>query len=246
MARMVTDKIRISGLAFALLMSLAFVPSGRAQSKHDEGGIGLAQVDPGHVSGNIYSNNALGFTYDFPAGWKISDKAAQQKTMETGHNANYGDSPEAQREHETTMKCMRVLLWANKPQPTNPEEGLDPAAIVFAFSPSCFPDVTFPSSSEDRQGIKNAVEFLRDAFNGSPLVSQGEQKISTFKIQNHLFLDVTVSTQMESTDTGKPEHVYASLLLTPIKDYWLVWMLMSNTDAGLRELKKLKVKFLEH
>lgn len=222
----------------AVLASLSLVAVNWAQSPQPAGK-DLVHVGPGHVSGNTYSNDDLGFSYEFPAGWEVSDKATQQQTIEAGHQAAYGDDPEAAREHETAMKCLRILLWAKKPGQAKSQEALNPATIVLAFAPSCFPGVKFPTSSNDREGIKNAVEFLRGAFNDSPLISEGEQKVSTVTMQNHLFLDVSVSTQVEST------RVYASLLLTPVKDYWLVWMLKSNTDSDLRELKRLKVKFAE-
>jgi hypothetical protein len=141
------------------------------------------------------------------------------------------------------MKCIRILLWVTKSGRTEVSEQVEPAAIVFAYAPSCFPGVKFPSSSDDREGIKESVEFLHEAFKNSPLLGEGQQKVSTFSIQKHLFLDVTVSGQMGPE--ADPSHIHAAVLLTPMKDCWLVWILMSNTDAGLRELKKLKVKFAD-
>lgn len=239
MAFMTTRKSRALHGMVVVFAGLSLVATVWGQSS-PPAGKDLVHVDPGHISGNTYSNADLGFSYEFPAGWQVSDKTAQQKTLDAGHQAAYGDDSEAAREHEEAMRCMRILLWANSPAQPKPQEALTPATIVFAFAPSCFPGVNFPTSSNDQAGIKNAVEFLRGAFNDSPLTSADEQKVNVVTMQKHLFLDVSVSTQKDS----KP--AYAALLLTPVKDYWLVWMLMSNTDSGLTDLKKLKVKFADH
>lgn len=245
MALMTTRKSRVLYLMLVVLACLSLVAAGWAQSPQPADK-DLVHVSPGHVSGNVYSNDDLGFSYEFPAGWQVSDQATQQKTIDAGHQAVHGDDPDAAREHEAAMKCMRILLWANSPAQPKPQDALTPATIVFAFAPSCFPGVKFPTSSNDQAGIKNAVEFLRGAFNDSPLISEGEQKVSAVTMQNHLFLDVSVSTEVEGSDPKTPTRIYASLLLTPVKEYWMVWMLTSNTDSGLGELKKLKVRFAEH
>jgi hypothetical protein len=69
----------------------------------------IGQLDPGVISGDVYRNDALGFSYQFPHGWSITDKATQQKVVERGHQAAWGDSPAAAREHEDVEKCERTL-----------------------------------------------------------------------------------------------------------------------------------------
>jgi hypothetical protein len=45
----------------------------------------IGQLSAGVVSGNAYKNDGLGFTYEFPAGWVVNDKAIQDRTIEAGH-----------------------------------------------------------------------------------------------------------------------------------------------------------------
>ena len=59
----------------------------------------IGQLSAGVISGNNYKNDALGFTYEFPAGWVVNDKAIQDKVVEAGHQFAWGDSPPAAREH---------------------------------------------------------------------------------------------------------------------------------------------------
>jgi hypothetical protein len=52
----------------------------------------IGQLDPGVISGDVYSNQALGFSYQFPHGWSITDKATQQKAVERRHQDARGDT----------------------------------------------------------------------------------------------------------------------------------------------------------
>lgn len=70
----------------------------------------IGQLSIGAVSGNTYKNDALGFTYVFPAGWVVNEKAIQDKVMEAGHQVAYGDDPAAALEHKAFQQCARVLL----------------------------------------------------------------------------------------------------------------------------------------
>src|ERR1700722_6753262 len=58
----------------------------------------IAQLKLGVVSGNTYTNDALGFSFQFPSGWVVADKATQDKVVEAGHQFAYGNDPSAIRE----------------------------------------------------------------------------------------------------------------------------------------------------
>ena len=78
----------------------AFVPSNSR----------IAQLNPGIISGNIYTNDALGIQYQFPAGWIVEDQATVDKKIAVGHQLAWGDDPAAAHEHEAVSQCARVLL----------------------------------------------------------------------------------------------------------------------------------------
>src|SRR5579872_1591188 len=50
----------------------------------------IAQLNLGVVTGNMYKNDALGFSFQFPSAWFVADKATQDKVVEAGHQFAYG------------------------------------------------------------------------------------------------------------------------------------------------------------
>jgi hypothetical protein len=185
----------------------------------------LAQLDQGAISGNTYSNKILGFSTEFPSGWKIVDAAEQRKTIESNHAATYGDSEAAEREHEMVWRCTRILLWTKKLETD--------VLLVTAVDPGCFPEIRLPASSDDRDGIQRVVKKLR-----RPPLGQGEhilspdETVTTFVLQGHLMLDIS------APDTTGDSPVYMSYVITPVKDYWLTLMFAAPSQAALQELKK--------
>src|SRR5437016_4864929 len=97
----------------------------------------LAQVDTGVISGNTYTNRALGFLTEFPASWQVIDAAKQHEIIEANHEAAFGDSLAARGEHERAWRCYHILLWASQ----DPENHF---LIVSVWDPTCFSQVQFP------------------------------------------------------------------------------------------------------
>ena len=221
--------LRIKHFKLALLFGTIFAQGGFAVGQHSgqrQPDDKLAQVDQGAISGNTYVNRALGFSTEFPAGWQIIDAAKQRALIESNHENAFGDNPGAQREHEMVWRCSHLLLWSSE----NPENHLMTVAV---WDPSCFPEVRFPASSQDHGGIQPTIEGMR-----RPPLGQGEhiigpdEKITTFVVQAHLLLDVTDSM---SSDESK---VHISVVMTPVKSYWVAWMFVAPSEAALQELKK--------
>jgi hypothetical protein len=186
----------------------------------------LAQVDKGVISGNSYTNRALGFLTEFPAGWQVIDEAKQHELIETNHEATFGDSPEAQREHEWTWSCSHILLWTSQ----DPSNHL---LVVSVWNPSCFPEIHFPASSQDHEAIQQMIERMR-----RPPLGQGEyiiepdEKITTHVVRDHLLVDISPS--MPYDESTK----YMSIVMTPLKNYWVSWMFGAPSSDALQKLKK--------
>jgi len=187
----------------------------------------LAQLDKSAISGNTYTNLVLGFSHDFPASWHVYDLAAQRREIETNHASNYGDAPEAEREHEETWRCTHVLLWASKytEQEHKEKETSVPVFVVTAWDPACFPGVTFPKSMDDRDAIQKIFAMRLNELGQ-------DAKTTTFILQGHLMLDFSAI-----ADTGDSK-LYISLLMTQVKKYWVGWMFSSDSDAGLQDIRK--------
>jgi len=74
----------------------------------------IGQLSPGIVSGNTFTNDALGFSFQFPAGWSLADKTTQENVVNAGHQFAWGNDPDAARDHEAFERCSRIMLWATK------------------------------------------------------------------------------------------------------------------------------------
>jgi hypothetical protein len=203
----------------------------------------IGQLSTGVVSGNTYGNDALGFTYEFPAGWVVSDKAIQGKVMEAGHQFAWGDSPSAAREHTAFQKCGRVLLMATKyPEGTKTEE-YNPLVTVIAVDSACSPGAGFPSSIDDHVAIREAAQQLVRSFAGTPFVSKGKNSVNAFVVQGHVMLEISGSFQVNPPGSNTPLDIYTSIDVAQLNGYLVGWGFVSGSQTGLQELKNTKIAF---
>jgi hypothetical protein len=143
----------------------------------------IGQLSLGVVSGNLYTNDALGFSYQFPQGWVIADKATQEKVTEAGHQFAWGNSSAAAREHEAAQQCTRILLWVTKyPEGTKTEE-VNPLVALIAADPDCLPGFKFPSSIDDKENIKAAGQQILRSFGGTPFMARGQNSVRAFSVE---------------------------------------------------------------
>lgn len=203
----------------------------------------IGQLSVGVVSGNTYKNDALGFSYEFPAGWVINDKAIQDKTMEAGHQFAWGDSPSAAREHAAFQQCGRVLLMATKYPEGTKTEGYNPLVVVIAVDSACSPGAHFPSSIDDHDAVKEAAQQLVHAFTGTPFVSKGTNSVRAFVVQGQVMLDVSGSFQVNPPGSNTPLDIYTSMDVTQLNGYWVGWAFASGSQSGLQEMKNTKIAF---
>ncbi|HYL68682.1 MAG TPA: hypothetical protein VEX69_05925 [Candidatus Limnocylindria bacterium] len=203
----------------------------------------IRDLSLGTISENVYTNHALGITYEFPAGWYVADKAAQEKVTEIGHQAAWGNSPSAAREHEAAQNCSKILLWATKlPEGTHTEE-FNPMIVVVAVDPHCYPGAKFPSSIDDLGSAKEIGEGMVRSFQGGPLPTE-EMKLSILMVHGHIFIDVSSVAHVPMPGRPGPIEVHLATMLTAVNNLWIGWVFGSASDAQLQELKRTKLTFL--
>jgi hypothetical protein len=203
----------------------------------------IGQLSAGVVSGNAYKNDALGFTYEFPPGWVVNDKAIQDKVMEAGHQFAWGDSPSAAREHAAFQQCARVLLMATKYPEGTKTEGYNPLVTVIAVDSACAPGAHFPISIDDHDAIKEAAQQLVRSFAGTPFISKGNNSVRAFVVQGHVMLDISGSFQVNPPGSNTPLDIYTSIDFTQVNGYLVGWGFVSGSQSGLQELKNTKIAF---
>lgn len=206
----------------------------------------IAHLNPGVVSGNIYTNDALGFTYEFPTGWIVNDKEKQDKTMEAGHQFAWGNTPSAAREHEAIQQCDRILLFVTKYPEGTVTEGPNPLIAVMAADSACFPGTHFPMSLDDHDAIKELAQEVVRSFAYTPFIAKGQNSVNAYTVQGHVMLDISASFAVSRPATNAPLNVFTSLELTQAKDYFVVWGFVSGSQNGLQELKRTTITFGSH
>ena len=208
-------------------------------------GTRMGPLSEGVITGNIYTNDALGFEYELPGGWVTNDKATLARTMKTGHQFASGYSPSAARGHELFEQCARVLLFVTKyPEGAKIEE-LNSLVYVIAADPACFPNAHFPTSVIDRDGMRLSARQFMDSFAGTPFVAKWEESsVNASAVQGHLMLDVTGSLAVDSSSRKLPLNVFTSCVFTETKGYRVAWGFESGSLEGLQKLKKSKIGFV--
>ncbi len=96
---------------------------------------GKIQPDSGTVSGNIYTNDYFGMSYQFPQGWHVQGKDAQSEVMERGHKGIYHEDAsksegEAATEHHEALERTWFVFGATQ----RPGERMQrPSVQIVAF-----------------------------------------------------------------------------------------------------------------
>jgi hypothetical protein len=206
-------------------------------------------IDPGKIEGGVYSNPALGFTYQVPSGWIVESQGAVLPAIERARETDAwadlldGGAPNAGAAERELMKaCSRTLfsVWAKRPgadgQIPYDEFG---EVTLSAISAECFPGVKFPSNSTDAQAIRNFLllmglthPILRDMRAARAFMSQG----TVF-----LLLHGTVGFKVPNDELSR--RLSVAIAITERRGYLLTWFFAAPHDSELQQLLKDRVGF---
>lgn len=204
----------------------AFVPSKR-----------IGTLDLGKVTNNLYANDDLGFSYEFPAGWQAADRATQAKVQEAGHQALWGNDPAARAEHDLAEKCARTLLYATK-YPAGSVPGTpNPAVTIIAFDPACSPGVPpFPTSADNDEGISRVGGVLTQVLQSEGFRPKKQGTVRVLSAQGHLLVEVPGEVSARSTGEQSAVHANVSIVFMELKGYWIGISFIAGDEAGVRDL----------
>jgi hypothetical protein len=198
----------------------------------------IGQLKLGTVSGNVFTNEQLGFSFRFPAGWVIADKATQEKVTETGHQAAWGNDPAAAREHELLQQCSRNLLWVTKyPEGTHTDD-VNPLIAIVALDPACVPGASLPKSTEDVDAIRGLAGQFSQYLSSTPFMGKGRNSVSAFTLENRIMLDLSSAFSVDVPNEMRTLNVFTSMIFTKEKGYWVMWFFMDGRQSGLDKLRK--------
>lgn len=203
----------------------------------------IIKLSDGAVSGNMYENAELGFRYQFPKGWIVDDRVAQEKALATQQQFVWDAS--AKTEPEATRECAKNLLFVTKYPEEMRSNGLNPFAYLIAANPKCTPDVTFPKTVKDHEATQKVVGQLGRYFKTSYVTSRSPVRIRAFDNAGRVMLEASQSLWISTHEPGSrtDRNVHTSILIMQAGEYWVMWMFAGGDDMQLNELRATKIFF---
>jgi hypothetical protein len=194
--------------------------------------IQLLQIPNGMLSGNTYTNDALGLSYQVPDGWKGDPDPKDEPIDWRGP-------------HKVANRCSRVLLWAT---PVSKIEGrFNPTATVFVTDPACLGIAAFPESVEQVEEINKVAKKMGDSFNYTPFMSPYGNAVHQFSSHGRVVIQVTGGLVINAVERGhgktkEPLEVKTSFTFTEANGYLVVWAYVAN-ESSAEPLKNMQVTF---
>jgi hypothetical protein len=198
----------------------------------------IAQLSPGIVSANTYTNETLGLSFQFPVGWIVANKATQDKVVDFGHQFAYGSDPAAAREHEVATECGRILLLTTQYPQGARTDGVNPLVGIMAFDSDCLPGKHLPSSINDQQALRPLGMQMSRALSGTPFIGKGQNTLRAFMLQNRMMIDLSNEFKADVPNTKQPPDVFTSVIFTEDGNYWIALLFMHGSQSGRDELRK--------
>ena len=201
----------------------------------------IGKLSAGATAGNTYTNEELGFSYQFPSRWVVTDRATQEKVIGAGHQAAYGDNPGTSLEHKAAQQCTRILLSVTKYAEGTRTEEPNPLIAVIAADPACLPNFHFPTSVSDRDGIKQAAQQIANSFAGAPFIGQGQTSVSSFVSGGHVIIELSNNSNVSIPDRATPLAIVTSLDFTVAGNYLVTWIFESGSRTELDQMKNTPI-----
>jgi hypothetical protein len=204
----------------------------------------LTHLDPGSVSGSVYSNTYLGFSYRFPADWHVVNKADGLFARESSQSSP-ASTVNASKDAGVAEECTRLLGEATKYPQDDREEHFNPRIAILAADPSCFaPDLKFPTSIHDNEAIQLFGQSLVRSFAGTPFLGRDASRLIAADLADHMFLEMPSGSAVPIPGSTLLRKVHMSLVVTSLRQYWVIWLMESDTESELGRLMRTSVSFI--
>jgi hypothetical protein len=205
----------------------------------------IAGVSDGTISGNMYHNAELGFRYEFPAGWSVSDKATQAKAIAAEHQFVWADDTSARREANVARQCSKSLLFLTRyPEEMRLNE-FNSLALLIVADPNCLGGGSFPSTVKDQAAIQQIASHLGIYFKTSTITSLGTPRVHAFENAGRVMLEVSERFSIYRHEPGTTtfQSIRSSVMIMKAEKYWVMWMFASADDVRLEKLRATKIFF---
>ncbi|GEM_PF-3432068 len=198
----------------------------------------LAKLDPGTLFGTKYVNSSLGFSYSFPNAWRVAVGDPRDPASSRGVGSAVSNTPQAFSE-----ECIRVLASAVQ-NSGDGQSGFNPRIVIAVADPACYaPGEKYPESASDRTGLQVFGASLIRAFAGSPLMGRTANTVRAAEIGNHLFFQIPSYASVPVIGSALRRKIHMLFVLTNVQNYWVIWLLESDTESELGKLLKTSISF---
>lgn len=213
----------LRNLLILLFSTLSVVCLGSPKSK-------LSQLPDGTLSGDIYSNSALGLRYEVPPGWSV---VADPKDPAKIDDRDQGGP---------VNQCTKILLSLHAPE-QDPEQNkaqFNSTITLLAIDPRCFPGAKFPKSVKDREKVQEFARKIVNSFSHTPYISRNGADIDANIQDGKLAIWLTGADSINAPDgqaMKEPLRVNKLLGLVESNGYWIAWANLAD-DSTKTELQK--------
>jgi hypothetical protein len=220
--------------------SHAFLPKAALRRMANVPQLDLTHLDAGFLSGLAYSNSYLGFVYHFPPGWHAFEPAQKQR----GNNEDASLKKVHERRAQDSEECMHVLATATRDAGQTSADGFNSRITLIAADPACYaPDLEFPDSVQDKASLEFFAGAVVRAFAGTPLMGAGASAMRAAEINGHLFFEIPTAKAVPVPGSTLRRKVHMQFVLTKMRQYWVIWLLESDTESELGKLLRTSISF---
>jgi len=217
--------------------SRRYVPKAALRRLASTPRVDLQALSAGMLTGTTYENPSLGFSYRFPEEWHVSAPGFPSRP----HSGQDGveDDPE-----EASAQCTRVLAYAVRDQNDLHSDAFTPRITLIAADPTCFaPDIKTPTSVNDHEAMQLFGGALIRAFSGTPLMGQGATNMRAIDLADHMFFEIPTAKVVPVKGSSLRRKIHMQFVLSPIRNYWMIWLFESDTESELGRLLKTSISF---
>jgi hypothetical protein len=217
-----------------------FLPRAALRRMANAPQLDVTHLDAGSLSGLVYSNPYLGFFYHFPAGWH----PAEPRQTTTGSADDSSLNKVHQSRPQASEECLRVLASATRDSDENRAQGFSSRITLLAADPACYaPDLKFPDSVHDKAALEFFASAVVRAFAGTPLMGAGASTMRVADIERHLFFEIATAKAVPVPGSTLRRKVHMQFVLTDMRQYWVIWLLESDSQSELGTLLKTSITF---
>lgn len=190
----------------------------------------VAEIPDGVLTGNVYTNDALGVSFYFPPTWTAEPDPKGPVFLDPKPNGR-------------ANQCSKILLTFEAPGKV--EGRFSSFGRVIAIDPRCLSAGPFPHSPEDKENLDKAADKIIKYFKNSSFFSPYGVRIIALRTQENKgpmlisMRGAMIINAVSGHPAPKKEPLSVSTLfaLQESRGYWIAWAYVAD-DPSRNELQK--------